>query len=131
MSDPLVRELDDVIQQTERNLQAMKEMASIIVDGQRANDHLLGRLNGLVRYTQGRLVATDDPGQPDAVQISVTDQPVATPEFRDMPTPPPLDETWAETISRLNHALNNPDMAVPVETRQGAMPAAYGKVSTR
>lgn len=131
MAEPLVRELDDVIRQTEQNLQALREMASIIVDGQRANDHLLGRMSGLVRYTQGRLVAADEPAQSDAAQISGADEPILTPEFQDMPQPPPLDETWAETISRLNHALNNPDATVPVETRQGAMPAAYGKVSTR
>lgn len=120
--DPLTRELDDMIQQMERNVTAVKEMASIIVDGQRANDHLIGRMNGLLAFTQGRLVTTPLPAE------TAPETPAAPDPYANMETPlggQPERESWAETFARINS-----DAQVP------PLPEGYGeqplrKVATR
>lgn len=60
----LIDELDDVIHTFEINLAAMKEMSNLFIDAARANDNLLGRLNGLSRFTTQTLSVREPTEQP-------------------------------------------------------------------
>lgn len=64
----LIPELDDVIQTLERNTTLVREMAGIIVQTAEAQDAIMGRINGLMRYAQGVPL---EAGEPELAPVRV------------------------------------------------------------
>lgn len=103
----LIPELDDVVQTFERNAVLVREMAGIIVQAADAQDAIMGRINGLMRYAQGTPL--------DPVQVAAAPQRAAAVVYDD-PAPQTNGNHYpgAENLPAWGEVLRNINSGEPI-----------------